>query len=272
MHSTPAPPSRPKLKFPAWLTVVLSVFAVLFVLGAVFGKPTPTPEPVAAPATPSATPSTTSVSPVPVTYTVDKITDAANVELTGSDGSHRVVRILGLEVATGNNCYGNETAVWATNKLTGAAVKITTDTSDGVALALSDGTDYATAALSAGYARLAGNVVSDSLRNAANAAQQAATGLWAEPCKGVITAPTPVATPAPTPPLPKETPAPPAPRTSEQAAPPPVEQAPEPQQPSNVYYKNCAAAKAAHAAPLHRGDPGYRPELDRDGDGVACER
>jgi hypothetical protein len=25
------------------------------------------------------------------------------------------------------------------------------------------------------------------------------------------------------------------------------------------------------SAPLHRGDPGYRAELDRDGDGVACE-
>ncbi|MEU8794622.1 excalibur calcium-binding domain-containing protein [Streptomyces sp. NPDC048643] len=31
------------------------------------------------------------------------------------------------------------------------------------------------------------------------------------------------------------------------------------------------AARAAGAAPLHRGDPGYRSELDRDGDGVACE-
>ncbi|MBN9745883.1 hypothetical protein DMP23_33195 [Amycolatopsis sp. A1MSW2902] len=265
MHSTPAPPSRPKLKLPTWLTVVLSVFAVLFILGAVFGKQAPTPEPVAAPVAP---PPTTSATPVPVTYTVDKITDAANIELAGSDGSHRTVRILGLEVATGTNCYASETAVWASNKLASAAVKITTDTTDGVALALSDGTDYATAALSAGYARLSGNVVSDSLRTAANAAQQAATGLWAEPCKGVITAPTPVPTPTPTPQ--KETPAPPpAPRTSEQAAPPPVEDTPEPE---HVYYKNCAAAKAAGAAPLHVGEPGYRSGLDRDGDGVACER
>ncbi|MDM7855135.1 GmrSD restriction endonuclease domain-containing protein [Cellulomonas alba] len=36
-------------------------------------------------------------------------------------------------------------------------------------------------------------------------------------------------------------------------------------------YANCAAAWAAGAAPLHRGDPGYGPRLDRDGDGVACE-
>jgi hypothetical protein len=39
----------------------------------------------------------------------------------------------------------------------------------------------------------------------------------------------------------------------------------------SVYYANCAAARAAGAAPLHRGDPGYRSALDRDKDGVACE-
>lgn len=38
-----------------------------------------------------------------------------------------------------------------------------------------------------------------------------------------------------------------------------------------VYYARCSDAKAAGAAPLRRGDPGYRPELDRDGDGIACE-
>ncbi|WP_082032173.1 excalibur calcium-binding domain-containing protein [Nocardia vulneris] len=38
-----------------------------------------------------------------------------------------------------------------------------------------------------------------------------------------------------------------------------------------TYYANCAAARAAGAAPLHRGEPGYRPGLDRPGDGVACE-
>ena len=38
-----------------------------------------------------------------------------------------------------------------------------------------------------------------------------------------------------------------------------------------VYYQNCDAARAAGAAPLHRGDPGYGSHLDRDGDGSACE-
>jgi hypothetical protein len=38
-----------------------------------------------------------------------------------------------------------------------------------------------------------------------------------------------------------------------------------------AYYPNCAAARAAGAAPIRLGDPGYRAGLDRDGDGVACE-
>lgn len=36
-------------------------------------------------------------------------------------------------------------------------------------------------------------------------------------------------------------------------------------------FRNCAAARAAGAAPVRRGDPGYGPHLDRDGDGVGCE-
>lgn len=41
--------------------------------------------------------------------------------------------------------------------------------------------------------------------------------------------------------------------------------------PSNVYYRNCAAALAAGAAPIYRGQPGYRSEMDGDNDGIACE-
>jgi len=38
-----------------------------------------------------------------------------------------------------------------------------------------------------------------------------------------------------------------------------------------AYYANCTEARAAGAAPILRGEPGYRSGLDRDGDGVACE-
>ncbi|MDR7274844.1 excalibur calcium-binding domain-containing protein [Catenuloplanes atrovinosus] len=40
---------------------------------------------------------------------------------------------------------------------------------------------------------------------------------------------------------------------------------------SAVYFENCAAARAAGAAPVHHGQPGYGTHLDRDRDGVGCE-
>lgn len=75
---------------------------------------------------------------------------------------------------------------------------------------------------------------------------------------------------------------PPAPETSAEApvappAPPETSAAPAPVVPpkttaaSTVFYKNCGAVRAAGAAPLYAGQPGYRPGLDRDGDGIACE-
>ncbi|MCL1635713.1 excalibur calcium-binding domain-containing protein [Luteimonas sp. SX5] len=36
-------------------------------------------------------------------------------------------------------------------------------------------------------------------------------------------------------------------------------------------YRNCTEARAAGAAPVRRGDPGYGPHLDRDNDGKGCE-
>ncbi|MER5936825.1 excalibur calcium-binding domain-containing protein [Streptomyces sp. NPDC001928] len=39
----------------------------------------------------------------------------------------------------------------------------------------------------------------------------------------------------------------------------------------DVYYANCSEARAAGAAPVHRGEPGYASHLDRDNDGVGCD-
>lgn len=39
----------------------------------------------------------------------------------------------------------------------------------------------------------------------------------------------------------------------------------------SVYYANCSEARAAGAAPIQRGEPGYASHLDRDNDGVACD-
>ena len=62
----------------------------------------------------------------------------------------------------------------------------------------------------------------------------------------------------------------PAPRPAVTPAPAPRPAAPA-AAPREVYYANCTAARAAGAAPLRRGQPGYRAAMDRDNDGVACE-
>ncbi|MGI8537711.1 MAG: excalibur calcium-binding domain-containing protein [Mycobacteriales bacterium] len=87
--------------------------------------------------------------------------------------------------------------------------------------------------------------------------------------KPTATSPSPAPSPTPTPP---PRPSPTAPRT--QAPPPaPRTQAPPPTKAptAGASYANCSEVKAAGAAPLRRGEPGYRAGLDRDNDGVACE-
>ena len=60
-----------------------------------------------------------------------------------------------------------------------------------------------------------------------------------------------------------------APEVEEEPAPPAP--APQPVRAPTQMYSSCAQARAAGAAPLYEGDPGYNPRLDRDKDGVACE-
>jgi Excalibur calcium-binding domain len=63
-------------------------------------------------------------------------------------------------------------------------------------------------------------------------------------------------------------PAPTTKTTTKKAEP---KKAAEPKAAAGASYGNCAQAKAAGAAPLYAGQPGYAKKLDRDGDGVACE-
>jgi hypothetical protein len=65
-------------------------------------------------------------------------------------------------------------------------------------------------------------------------------------------------------------PAPTNPAPAPAEAPAPV-QAPAPAQDANVFYQNCSAVRAAGAAPIRVGDPGWDTKFDRDGDGVGCE-
>lgn len=38
-----------------------------------------------------------------------------------------------------------------------------------------------------------------------------------------------------------------------------------------VYYASCSAVRQAGKAPIHKADPGYSKQLDRDGNGIGCE-
>lgn len=67
---------------------------------------------------------------------------------------------------------------------------------------------------------------------------------------------------------------------AQQAGPPPRREPPPPPQASRppagrssdtTYFRNCSEARAAGGVNIRRGEPGYRPALDRDNDGVACE-
>ena len=118
------------------------------------------------------------------------------------------------------------------------------------------------------------------------------------PSPTATASPSPTPTPSPTPsPTPRPTPTPtpsPIPTTQAPTTQPPLQPlmqeseptqeaepqaggggaapAPAPEQKQeSTYYPNCKAARAAGAAPLYQGEPGYRSGLDRDGDGIACE-
>ncbi|PTT66888.1 excalibur calcium-binding domain-containing protein [Arthrobacter sp. HMWF013] len=57
-------------------------------------------------------------------------------------------------------------------------------------------------------------------------------------------------------------------------APAPVVPAPAPvvPAPAAVPFPNCTAARQAGAAPVYAGTPGYGKHLDRDGDGIGCDK
>lgn len=264
MHPTDAGPPRPKKRIPKWLAITLAVFGVLFVLGAIFGKAPDKAVPLAA-ATPQPSPTsatTTTTSPAAVTYTVASVTNGATLEVTGSDGTRKTVRVFGvIAPLAGSGCYAAETLAWATTEVVGKAVALGAETAQGVTVTITGGGDYATEALENGYVKYATAAGSLALQALESTARTAAKGLWGAPCNGTIDAPTPA---PPTVPATKAAPNPPPPveTTEEPPADPPSD---------SVYYKNCKDAKAHGATNIHSWEPGYRPALDGNHDGVACE-
>lgn len=107
----------------------------------------------------------------------------------------------------------------------------------------------------------------------------ALTATQTEACADVDTDVTPTPDPDPSgtdTPDPGDDPDPsvePAPTTSETPETSETEQSATTDTPADtdVLYENCAAVRAAGAAPLLVTEPGFRDELDADGDGEACE-
>ncbi|GAA1053703.1 excalibur calcium-binding domain-containing protein [Dietzia natronolimnaea] len=118
---------------------------------------------------------------------------------------------------------------------------------------------------------------------AATAVPATSTVLTTAPARAAATsarpsssAPVPTPSPVPTTPLvpvapPPPPPPPPPPEPVAPPPPAPVYSPPSAPAPQATYFANCDAARAAGAAPIMRGEPGYAPKLDRDNDGVACE-
>lgn len=81
--------------------------------------------------------------------------------------------------------------------------------------------------------------------------------VWATPFVSPAPAPAPLPAPAP---IPAPMNVGPAPARIQAPAPAPARQV-----------KNCTEARELGIAPIYRGDVNYRPALDRDNDGIACE-
>lgn len=188
--------------------------------------------------------------------------DTVDVALTGG-GTERV-RVLGIDtpdVFGGERCGGRAASDFAEGTLAGKPVQLDADPrqDDRDAydralryVVLLDGGNYSILAAEAGAARSyvyeTPVMLHPEIVAAERRAQAADAGLWGPPCYGVTEelalepGPAPVADPA----------------EDESGG-------------GAAYYANCSAARAAGAAPLYTGDPGYSSKLDRDGDGVACE-
>lgn len=216
-----------------------------------------------------APPPTTHAEPVDATAVVLRVVDGDTIDIRDEVRGRLRVRILGIDTPETKKpnspveCWGPEATEFAASTMLGQRVALvpdpTQDRTDRYGRTLAylvraDGFDYAVEAARAGAARsyvYGGKPVSRhaAIAAAEREARDARRGLWGPPCNGSTSAADTV--PAATAPQPFLEPAPSS---------------------GSVYYPNCAAARAAGAAPIHAGQPGYRSGLDGDNDGIACER
>lgn len=226
---------------------------------AVVATTAPAPDPVVIP--PAVVPAT-EPPPVAPALTVARVVDGDTVEM--SDGT--TVRLIGIDTPERGECGFDEATFALASMVLDQPVTLLGGTRDDVDrygrllryVDLVDATDAGETMIAEGFA-IARYDSRDGYgghpREADYVALDEATPNYecappTTPAPVVTAAPRPVPTPAPT------------------AAPAPVvTPAPAP----SVSYANCDAVRAAGAAPIHIGDPGYSTKLDRDRDGIGCE-
>jgi endonuclease YncB( thermonuclease family) len=219
---------------------------------------------------------TVTADPVTATALVLEVVDGDTIDIRDDNRGHLRVRVLGIDSPETKKpgepvgCWGPEATAFAKSTMLGQRVALVTDPTQArtdrygrtlAYLVRADGWDYSVEAARAGAARsyvYGGVPVSRHILIAAAEAEarNAGRGLWGSPCNGTAASADTVPQALP----------PPAPFVG--APPPQATGLPS----ASAYYDNCKAARRAGAAPLHAGQPGYRPDLDGDGDGVACER
>lgn len=208
-------------------------------------------------------------------YRVTSITDGDTIKVD-IGGRIETVRFIGMDTPETKDprkpvqCFGQEASSKMQSFAQSKYVRLEADASQGDRdkygrllryVYLEDGRNIAYEMIKGGYAHEYTYKVpykyQEQFKAALAHARSVNAGLWSpQTCAGNTDQqhpPAPVAQPRATAPSPQSTPAP-------QAA-----------APSSVYYKNCTAARAAGAAPVYEGQPGYGTHLDRDRDGIGCE-
>ena len=237
------------------INVAVVSVALFAAINVAFGKPTP----VAAPAArqnATAQPTRTPVVALPTHPQPIVVIDGDTV---ASDGVQ--YRIIGIDTPERGECGFAEASAYAANLVSGGVGTFWTPSDDGAFqtdrygrtlayMVLVDGRDFGHEMIRAGYA-IARYDSTDGypwhLHEEAYRRETASARLRGDWPINACAGPAPVYTSGPTP----------ATASAPSA--------------SSVYYANCAAVRAAGAAPLYRGEPGYRSALDRDNDGIACE-
>lgn len=209
---------------------------------------------------------------------VVSVVDSDTLKVT-IDGKVESVRLVGINTPEYRECYANEATAALKGLVAGQKVRLERDTRQGDRdrykrllrfVFLEDGTHVNQKLIEGGYAyeslySRTPHKYHASFVAAQSTAKAGGLGLWGvNTCNGKRTKPAAVeVTPAPEPPAVTPSPQYTAPQPEAVAAPAPSV--------SDVYYANCTAVRAAGAAPIYPGQPGFRQAFDRDNDGIGCE-